>query len=158
VAGVFTDVLQARTVPKMGKVAADKDGWVLYRFDKDKPGAKTSACTGKCVETWPPLLTDGTPILRGIDGTKVGVIVRDDGGRQLTLGGWPLYRYIGDPKPGNWTGQGVMGTWWVSDPTGKKNLTCVPKGTPTPAALPTYVPPTKKSDPSQTGGAGGGGY
>jgi secreted repeat protein with Y-X4-D motif len=56
----------------------------------------------------------------------VGTVTRVDGTKQLTVSGWPLYRYIGDKKPGTWRGQNVNGTWFVIKPTGAKNLTCVP--------------------------------
>ena len=52
---------------------------------------------------------------------------RKDGTKQLTIGGWPVYRYIGDKKPGQWKGQNVGGKWFVVKPDGKKNLTCLPK-------------------------------
>ena len=65
------------------------------------------------------------------------MVKRSDGRWQLTLGGWLLYRYAGDLQPGQWKGQGVSGKWWVSAPTGAKNLTCVPKGVPKPVAPPT---------------------
>jgi predicted lipoprotein with Yx(FWY)xxD motif len=147
-AGILTASLAAKSIPKMGRVVTDSKGWVLYRFDKDVPGSGASACTGDCVRVWPPLLTDGEPTFKGVDPDKVGAIIRPDGGLQITLGGWPLYRYIGDPKPGAWKGQGVAGTWWVSAPDGKKNLTCVPKTTPS-AVSP---PPTGAAN-DQTGGS-----
>jgi predicted lipoprotein with Yx(FWY)xxD motif len=123
--------LIAKTIPKMGQVVTDDKGWTLYRFDKDRGGAKPeSHCVGTCAEVWPPALTNGHPKLVGIDPELVGTIRRPDGTLQLTLHGWALYRYIGDPKTGAWKGQGVAGTWWVSAQDGSKNLTCVPKGTP----------------------------
>jgi predicted lipoprotein with Yx(FWY)xxD motif len=123
--------LVAKTIPKMGQVVTDARGWTLYRFDRDTGGARpTSNCVGTCADVWPPALTDGHPTLVGIDPKLVGTIRRPDGTLQLTLHGWALYRYIGDPKPGAWKGQGVAGTWWVSARDGSKNLTCVPKGTP----------------------------
>jgi predicted lipoprotein with Yx(FWY)xxD motif len=151
--GITTNKLVATTIPKMGKVVTDAKGWALYRFDKDTANPSKSNCTGTCAQVWPPMLTDGNPVLDGVDPAKVGVITRDDGGRQLTLGGWPLYRYVGDPKPGAWKGQGVSHTWWVSDPTGKKNLTCVPTGTPTPVA-----PPSASQAAADNGYGNGGTY
>jgi predicted lipoprotein with Yx(FWY)xxD motif len=152
-AGIRTDTLVAKTIPKMGKVVTDSAGFVLYRFDRDAPGSGQSACTGACTRVWPPLLTDGEPTFKGVDPAKVGAIIRADGGLQVTLSGWPLYRYIGDPKPGAWKGQGVGGTWWVSAPDGKKNLTCVPKTTPQAAS-----PPPDTGAPADGGSSGGYNY
>lgn len=134
--GIPTEKLIAATIPKMGSVVTDSGGWVLYRFDKDSAGAGASACAGQCAAVWPPVLSDGNPILQGIPASLVGSLTRDDGATQLTLGGWPLYRYVGDTTPGTWLGQMVNGTWFVSGPDGKKNITCLPTTTPTAAAPP----------------------
>jgi predicted lipoprotein with Yx(FWY)xxD motif len=149
--GIPTDKLIATAIPKMGKVVTDSKGWVLYRFDNDTatPASK-SACSGKCATVWPPVLTDGNPVLEGLQQDQVGTVTRDDGSSQLTLAGWPLYRYIGDPKPGAWKGQMVNGTWFVIAPTGKKNLTCVP------TATPTAVAPPASTTPAADAGTGGG--
>ena len=122
-----TDKLTGTKVPKMGAVIEDEGGWVLYRFDKDtaKP-TSTSACAGDCAKVWPPALTnDGEPKLKGVDEDLVGTVTRADGSKQLTIGGWPIYTYIGD-KPGTWAGQNVAGTWFVIKTDGTKNLTCLP--------------------------------
>jgi predicted lipoprotein with Yx(FWY)xxD motif len=148
--GIPTDKLIATSIPKMGKVVTDAKGWVLYRFDKDtaKPTSAT-ACNGQCAAVWPPVLTDGNAALEGIPRDLVGTLTRDDGSSQLTLAGWPLYRYVGDPKPGAWKGQMVGGTWFVIAPDGKKNITCLPTATPTAA-----TPPGAAS--ANDGGASGG--
>jgi predicted lipoprotein with Yx(FWY)xxD motif len=39
---------------------------------------------------------------------------------QLTLGGWPVYRYSGDARPGSVSGQGVSGGWSAVKPDGDK--------------------------------------
>jgi len=132
----FTTKLTSKIVPKMGNVVTNQKGFVLYRFDKDSANPPKSACVDKCALVWPPALTDGNPELSGVSADLVGTVTRADGTRQITVGGWPAYSYIGDPAPGKWTGQGVGGTWWVMDKKGKKNLTCVPTGTPTAVAPP----------------------
>ena len=38
-----------------------------------------------------------------------------------------VYRYAGDKKPGQWLGQNVAAKWFVINPDGTKNLTCLPK-------------------------------
>ena len=126
----LTESLTATVVPRMGSVVTDEDGFVLYRFDNDTARPSKSNCAGKCAEIWPPALTDGNPALDGIAPDKVGVIMRDDGTRQLTIGNWPVYRYVGDLKPGQWKGQNVNGTWFVVTKDGRKNLTCLPKKAP----------------------------
>ncbi|WP_432832624.1 hypothetical protein [Dactylosporangium sp. CA-092794] len=152
----LTEALKAQTIAKMGKVVTDQNGWVLYRFDKDTAKPPKSNCEDKCAEVWPPALTDGNPQLSGVDPAVVGTVVRADGSRQITLAGWPVYRYIGDPKPGAWKGQNVGGVWFVVAPDGKKNLTCLP--TPAPTAV---QPPSASQAADQNAtdsGNGTGGY
>ncbi|MBB4697551.1 putative lipoprotein with Yx(FWY)xxD motif [Actinoplanes abujensis] len=123
-----TNSLTGSKVARMGKVVVNDEGFVLYRFDNDGNNPAKSNCAGDCAETWPPALTnDGKPKLKGVDSKLVGTVTRADGSKQLTLKGWPLYTYIGDKKPGNWKGQNVNGTWFVIQPDGAKNLTCLPK-------------------------------
>jgi predicted lipoprotein with Yx(FWY)xxD motif len=125
-AGIVTTTLIAKKVPRMGNVVTDAKGWILYRFDRDTSDPSSSGCVNNCAKVWLPVLTDGVPKLKGIDESEVGSLMRDDGGIQVTIGGWPVYRYIGDLKPGKWKGQNVAGTWFVVSKNGKKNLTCLP--------------------------------
>lgn len=132
----LTEQLIGKSVPRMGKVVTDEKGWILYRFDKDSADPPASNCNDECERVWPPAYTNGNPVLKGVDDDLVGTVTRDDGTRQLTINGWPVYRYIGDKKPGQWTGQAVGGVWFVIAPDGKKNLTCLPEGTPKAVAPP----------------------
>ena len=125
--GYVTDQLVATTVPQMGNVVTDAKGWILYRFDNDKSKPSKSTCSGTCARIWPPVLADKKLKLSGVSGAKVGTLRRPDGGTQVTIGGWPIYRYVGDKKPGSWRGQNVNGDWFVISKNGKKNLTCLPK-------------------------------
>jgi predicted lipoprotein with Yx(FWY)xxD motif len=147
-AGLKTDELIATRVPGMGNVVTDAKHWILYRFDKDSANPSKSACTGTCAEVWPPLLTDGGPELTNIHGQAVATIRRADGGLQVTIGGWPVYRYIGDKTPGTWKGQNVGGKWFVIKPDGTKNLTCLPK-------ISKPVAPPNDSGSADSGSAGG---
>ena len=153
--GTGPATLSSTTIPKMGNVIEDKDGFVLYRFDKDSAKPPTSNCADKCAMIWPPVLTNGTPTITGVNPALVGAVARPDGTTQVTLNGWPLYRFSNDPTPGAWKGQAVGGTWWVIDQNGKKNLTCVPK---TPPPAPTMPPMTSSAPmPSMPGMPAGGG-
>jgi predicted lipoprotein with Yx(FWY)xxD motif len=124
---VATNELNSRKVARMGTTVQDENGFVLYRFDKDEDSPAKSNCEGDCAKIWPPAISnDGEPKLSGVDESLVGTVTRADGTKQLTLKGWPLYRYIGDKKAGQWKGQNVSGTWFVIQPNGTKNLTCLP--------------------------------
>jgi predicted lipoprotein with Yx(FWY)xxD motif len=62
---------------------------------------------------------DESPAADGVTG-DVATITRDDGSRQITVNGLPLYLYAPDEAPGDVTGQGVGGVWWVVGPDGAK--------------------------------------
>lgn len=126
--------LVGKSVPRMGDVVQDGDGRTLYRFDKDTPNPAKSTCEGQCAVTWPPVLSNGTPRLQGVDPALVSTVKRADGSEQVTLDGWPLYTYAKDEAPGQWKGQGVGGTWFVVRPDGKRNVECLPPGVTAPAA------------------------
>jgi len=146
-----TNELTAVTVKRMGSTVQDQNGWVLYRFDDDqaKPVSKAT-CNGDCAKVWLPALTnDGKPQLKGVDEQVVGTVTRADGTKQLTIKGWPVYRYIGDRTPGTWKGQNVGGKWFVIKPDGTKNLTCLPK-----ISKP-VAPPNDSSSSADSGSAGG---
>jgi predicted lipoprotein with Yx(FWY)xxD motif len=113
--------LIAKKVSNLGSVVTDRDGMTLYRFDKDTSNPPASTCEGQCAQTWPPVTTTATQIhLEGVDQNLVGTIARKDGSVQLTLGGWPLYRFAKDAAPGEVKGQGVNNVWYATTPEGKK--------------------------------------
>ena len=115
-------VLTANTIAQLGTVVVDGQGYTLYRFDKDSAKPPTSTCADDCAKKWPPVLaTPGSPLtVEGVPQEAVGTMNRPDGSIQLTLGGWPVYRFAGDTQPGATTGQGVNGTWAAVAPDGKK--------------------------------------
>lgn len=105
---------------KLGKVLTDGAGLTLYRFDKDTAEPPKSSCDGDCATAWPPVPADGAEAAAGVDKSLLGEVTRSDGTKQLTVAGWPMYRYAKDTKAGDANGQGVGGTWYVSAPNGKK--------------------------------------
>jgi predicted lipoprotein with Yx(FWY)xxD motif len=124
--GATLSVAHSETV---GTIVTDADGFTLYRFDHDSAHPSASTCTGMCATTWPPaVITSSTVTLSGVDKSAVGSILRPDGTRQLTVGGWPVYEYSKDTAQGDVNGQGVGGVWAAVTPTGAKNPTMLPAG------------------------------
>src|SRR5262249_38732714 len=81
--------------------------------------AKHNTCTGQCAKTWLPLLTHRPPQAgEGVNGSLLGSFRRDDGRRQVTYNGHPLYTYRGDHQPVEAKGQGAGGRRHVISPTG----------------------------------------
>lgn len=100
------------------------DGWTVYRFEADENKPSKVNCDNDCLVTWPPLLTDGSEIkLSSIDPKLVGTVTRADGLTQVTLNGWPLYRFADDKARADTKGEGVGGNWSVIRPDGKPVIT-----------------------------------
>jgi predicted lipoprotein with Yx(FWY)xxD motif len=96
-----------------GDALAGAGGMTLYVFKNDTDG--TSTCTGGCATTWPPFLGDGSQVNAsdGVTGT-FGTTTRDDGSKQITHGGSPLYYYSGDKAAGDSKGEGIGGVWSIA--------------------------------------------
>ncbi|MEU8515209.1 SCO0930 family lipoprotein [Kitasatospora sp. NPDC048722] len=130
--------LAVRVDEKLGSVLTDGQGFTLYRFDKDSAKPPMSNCSGGCATTWPPVVKDGSTMAgTGIDSAKLGEIVRADGTHQLTVGGWPAYRYAQDTAPGDTKGEGVGGTWHALAPDGSKATGAGAQATPSATATAT---------------------
>lgn len=92
-----------------GQIVVDGKGMSVYYYTKDVKDSGTSACTGGCLDAWPPVLAAAdTPTVDGVTGT-VGTIATPDGKKQLTINGMPVYYYAKDLAAGDITGQGVAG-------------------------------------------------
>ncbi|MCX4777094.1 SCO0930 family lipoprotein [Streptomyces sp. NBC_01264] len=111
---------------KLGSVLTDSAGFTLYRFDKDTAKPSKSNCDGDCARTWPVVAAGDDTAAAGMDPALLGEVVRTDGSKQLTVAGWPVYRFSKDTKAGDTNGQGVGGTWFAAAPDGKKAAKAAP--------------------------------
>ncbi|WP_409467952.1 SCO0930 family lipoprotein [Streptomyces sp. HC307] len=105
---------------ELGQVLTDSAGRTLYRFDQDTAEPPKTNCEGDCATAWPPVPADDVKAGEGVDEELLGEVTRPDGTKQLTIAGWPAYRYAKDVNPGDTKGQGVGGTWYALAPDGKK--------------------------------------
>ncbi|MFD0349742.1 SCO0930 family lipoprotein [Kitasatospora aburaviensis] len=137
-------------------VVTDSQGFTLYRFDKDTAKPPMSNCNDGCAKTWPPVAKEGTTAGTGIDAAMLGEVTRADGSKQLTLGGWPVYRYAQDTAAGDTKGQGVGGVWFALAPDGKKAAPAATAAPAYPSETAGTAPKPQPSQPAQpaTGGAG----
>jgi len=85
-------------------------GATLYAFDMDSE--QVSRCGRVCVMVWLPLTGDSEDGAGG----PFTLMERDDGTRQWTYRGRPLYRFIGDRVRGDALGDGMGGAWHVVMP------------------------------------------
>jgi len=132
VATAATAATRGGTVVKLrqsslGQILVDSHGRTLYLWAHDKQHKST--CYGACAVYWPALTTKGKP--RAIAGARkalLGTTRRRDGRLQVTYHGHPLYRFFGDTKAGETSGEGLTdfgGRW---DPVSAAGL-AVQKGT-----------------------------
>jgi predicted lipoprotein with Yx(FWY)xxD motif len=105
----------ATSSSQYGTILVNSAGDTLYMLSGDS--ATKSICSASCVSVWPPLTTSGTPKAgSGIDGSKLGTLMRSDGTTQVTYNGHPLYTFSGDSGSGQVHGEGITsfgGTWYV---------------------------------------------
>src|ERR1700751_1665836 len=100
--GSSSSMVKSTTISGV-KVLTNARGFTLYWFVPDT--STKSNCNGACAQYWPPVKGPVTAST-GVTG-KIGVITRQDGSKQATYNGHPLYTYVSDTAPGQAKGNGV---------------------------------------------------
>lgn len=95
----------AQQASDLGDIVVDAEGMTVYAFQGDTPAS--SGCGAGCLQKWPAVLApDPLPAqVAGVDGV-LGVYLRPDGTRQLTLNAHPLYTFAQDKTVGQHNGVG----------------------------------------------------
>jgi len=96
---------------ELGNYIVDGQGNTLYYFTKDTPGVSTTK--GQVAINWPSFYTDNIVIPSELEMKDFGSITREDGMKQITFRGWPLYYFNKDMNPGDVKGQNVNNVWFV---------------------------------------------
>lgn len=95
----------------LGRTLVEARGLTLYWHEDEKPRANGSPrleCEGRCLQQWMPL---AAPLMANPIGDWKP-IDREDGPRQWTYKGRPLYLFVGDIRPGDTMGEGAeRGVW-----------------------------------------------
>lgn len=120
-----------RSVPRIGKTTATPPSQ-LWRRESARNGRGTfnlvhvrSIDDGDrqlCLDVQGDSTQAGAA-LDGVDPALVGTLDRADGTVQMTLGGWPLYRFVDDAAPGDTLGEDVGGNWSAVARDGKALVT-----------------------------------
>ncbi len=112
------DVYAVNTVnnKQLGSILTNETFFTLYRYLSDPQDEKVSTCNGNCAKIWPPFYVEDLTVNPELKSRDFDTITREDGSKQLTYKGWPLYLYSGDTKPFETNGQGVNGLWFVVQP------------------------------------------
>jgi len=100
----------------IGLYMVDEDGMTLYVYKKDSPGKSTCGAANGCLEKWPEFYLDELEPAIAFDPTDFAVITREDGKKQTTYKGMPLYYYSKDKTADDTLGQGVDNLWYVAVP------------------------------------------
>lgn len=123
--GVFGSLASAQTSKRvvdkahnasLGKtVLTNRAGLTLYSLSAETHGR--FICKGSCLHDWHPLV-----VAKGVKPTgpvSLGTIKRPDNGmRQVTFAGKPLYTFDEDRRKGDADGEGFkdVGTWHAATP------------------------------------------
>jgi len=99
------------SVKMAGGMLTDAKGMTLYTWDNDKTADKSS-CNGMCLMNWPALKAEAADKDMG----EWKVITRDDGGKQWSYKGKPLYYWMGDAAAGETKGDGRGMVWHIAKP------------------------------------------
>jgi predicted lipoprotein with Yx(FWY)xxD motif len=104
---------------RLGPILVDGRSRTLYLYTPDK--RRRSACYDGCSRIWPPALVHARArAARGVTAADLGTTRRKDHQLQLVYHGHPLYRVVSDKRPGQITGQGYDGVWFVVAPSGSR--------------------------------------
>lgn len=117
---VAPTTLMVASTGAAGPYLTDADGRALYFLENDTDG---TACTGACLELWPPVLADDTTpeVAADLKADLLGTIDRADGTAQLTYNGHPLYYYtrdMGAQAPSGHDLTDDWGEWYLLTPAG----------------------------------------
>lgn len=125
-------------VSGVGKVLVDSNGNALYSPDAEANGE--IYCTGTCTSFWRPLAAGANAPTAAAGVPSLTTISRPDGGKQVALGGHPLYTFSQD-SPGKVSGNGFTDqfggekfTWHVVMSDGSMAGAAAGSPTPTTAA------------------------
>jgi predicted lipoprotein with Yx(FWY)xxD motif len=133
-----TATVSLRTT-KLGMILVSSKGRTLYLFAKDRSGK--SACTSRCAQYWPPLLSQGKPTAGpGVKASLVGQTKRADGSMQVTYNKHPLYTFALDKQAGQVNGEASSNfgaKWYAVSPAGTAVVKAPPTSTPTTTAATT---------------------
>ncbi len=148
-ASISSSHIMIRHSNRFGRLLSNGRGMTLYYFKADSAGRPS--CVGQCAQLWPPVLVprSGHVPKFHLPG-KVGSVARGNA-RQLTYNGWPLYTFSGDKRPGETSGEGIAGLWFVATPKIRSRLAHAAPSPP-PAQQPPPAPPMANCIPDNDGG------
>jgi predicted lipoprotein with Yx(FWY)xxD motif len=129
---VSDTILISKTLDGNWDYLVDANGITLYTYQKDNPGMptlqcngetcskiwpnNTSQCYGECSVKWPIFYADKIVVMPPLNPSDFGIIIRNDGKKQTTYWGYPLYYYKNDTEPGDLKGNNFDYLWFFVQP------------------------------------------
>ena len=117
---IMTTALAQETTLKVisnediGSYLADGNGRTLYWHKFDSPGK--SSCVDECIQMWPPFYQEKITPPNGVNADDIGMITRDNGIKQATFKGYPLYYFSIDQAKGDIKGYNFEHMWFTVNP------------------------------------------
>ncbi len=108
------NAVRLRTDATFGSILMNSEGFTLYFFSPDSKDV--SNCNGNCADAWPAFFAENLTLDGGLNASDFGEITRDDGSKQTTYKGWPLYLFSNDTSAGQINGDGSGNVWYVAKP------------------------------------------
>ena len=107
---------------EFGYILSNQNYQSIYFFAGDVSGNQSN-CNGDCAYTWPPVIGDPYDLAldANLSAADFGTTTREDGQKQLTFKGWPLYYFAPDgdgvlEAPNQVLGDGRGGVFHVAKP------------------------------------------
>ncbi|GAA3642568.1 hypothetical protein [Flavivirga jejuensis] len=106
--------VKSSTNSTFGNILTDSNGMSLYFFSKDVNG--NSECVNGCIAAWPVFYSEDPTLDNDLAASDFGVLTREDGEKQTTYKGWPLYYFANDSAAGDTNGDGAGDNWFIAKP------------------------------------------
>jgi predicted lipoprotein with Yx(FWY)xxD motif len=114
VAGSASNAVGIAYKQGIGFYLVNGTGFTLYYRTSDKPNSGTTTCVSStCEKNWPAFYRSSLVLATGLNASSFAVITPYNSTKIVTYGGYPLYYWTFDAKPGDTTGQGV-GQFYVA--------------------------------------------
>ncbi|HEY2777218.1 MAG TPA: hypothetical protein VGI77_04890 [Gaiellaceae bacterium] len=129
-----TGTVKAVKSKTFGTILVSSQGRTLYRYTVDRKNVNRCSSNAACNKYWPPLLVKAgaKPTAgAGAKASRLDTIKANNGMRQVTYGGWPLYYFAGDSAAGQTKGQAFEKEWYVVNTSGALVKSAVAAPTPT---------------------------
>lgn len=113
--------IQVINSSKFGYILTNQNKQSIYFFAGDVTGQ--SNCTGGCADTWPAVIGNiaELDLSSNLDRSDFGTFIREDGQKQITYKGWPLYYFSPEKNkilelPGETLGDAKGGVFHIAKP------------------------------------------